>query len=177
MRGDLKDSPQMFCMFRLEEKIRPNHPLRAIKKTCDEILKSMNGTFESMYARTGRPSIPPEILLKSQLLIALYTVRSDRLFCEKLDYDFLFRWFLDMDGDETSFDHSTFSKNRERLLEHEVAEKFFEKVVGQARAKGLLSDDHFTVDGTLIESLASLKSFRRKDGSDRPPEDGGATRQ
>lgn len=174
MRGETKDSPQIFCMFRLDEKIRQDHPLREIKRTCDELLKSMNVTFERMYSAIGRPSIPPEILLKSQLLIALYSVRSDRLFCEKLDYDFLFRWFLDMDGDEESFDHSTFSKNRERLLEHEVAEKFFERVVGHARKKNLLSGDHFTVDGTLIESLASLKSFRRKDGSDRPPEDGGS---
>lgn len=165
MRGEIKESPQIFCMYRLGEKIRGDRPLREIKRTCDELLKTMNVTFERMYSTTGRPSIPPEILLKSQLLIALHSVRSDRLFCEQLDYNFLFRWFLDMEGDEARFDHSTFSKNRERLLKHEVAERFFERVVKHARENNLLLDDHFTVDGTLIESLASLKSFRRKGGS------------
>lgn len=173
MRGDLNDAPQMFCMFHLEEKIRKDHPLRAIKRVSEEVLKLMDRTFEVMYARVGRPSIPPEVLLKSQLLMALYTMRSDRLFCEKLDTDMLFRWFLDLEADGMSFDHSTFSKNRERLLEHEVAEEFFSKVVTYAREEGLLSDEHFTVDGTLIESLASLKSFRPKD-NDRPPPEGGS---
>ena len=162
MRGEQNGQPQMFCMFHLEDKIRKNHPLRKIKVICDQILKGMDETFEAMYAKTGRPSIPPEILLKSQLLIALYTVRSDRLFCEKLETDLLFQWFLETEADEAVFDHSTFSKNRERLLEHEVAEEFFARVVSYARDSHLLSDEHFTVDGTLIESLASLKSFRKK---------------
>lgn len=176
MRGEQNEQPQMFCMFHLEDKIRKGHPLRKIRTICDEILGGMNEIFDAMYAETGRPSIPPEILLKSQLLIALYTVRSDRLFCEKLDTDMLFRWFLGMDADGEAFDHSTFSKNRERLLEHEVAEEFFERVVRYARESQLLSDDHFTVDGTLIESLASLKSFRKKgegkrDGGKNPEVD------
>ncbi len=170
MRGQTNHSPQMFCMFHLETRIRPDHPLRRIKEFTDEILRGMGRTFTAMYAKTGRQSIPPEVLLKSQLLMALYTVRSDRLFCERLDTDLLFRWFLDMDVDAASFDHSTFSKNRERLLDHEVAAKFFDKVVGFAKERRLLSDEHFTVDGTLIESLASMKSFR-KIGDDQGPDD------
>jgi transposase len=169
MRGEKNERPQMFCWFHAEERIRPDHPLRAIKRYADQVLGTMNRTFNAMYGEVGRPSVPPEVLLKSQLLMALYTVRSDRLFCERLDTDILFRWFLDMDMDEASFDHSTFSKNRERLIEHEVAQKFFEKVVEHARGLSLLSDEHFTVDGTLIESLASLKSFQRKDGGGAAP--------
>jgi IS5 family transposase len=122
----------------------------------------------------GRPSIPPERLLKASLLMALYTVRSERLLCEQLDYNFLFRWFLDLEVDEAGFDHSTFSRNRERLLEHDVAGEFFAGVVAQAGALKLLSDEHFTVDGTLVEARASLKSFRRNDGKPtEPPDDPG----
>jgi transposase len=113
-----------------------------------------------MYAAGGRPSVPPERLLKSTLLMAFYSVRSDRLFCEQLDYNLLFRWFLDMDMVEESFDHSTSSKNRERLLEHDVAKKFLAEIVQTARSARLMSDEHFTVDGTLIEAWASVKSFR-----------------
>lgn len=167
MRGNNKEAPQMFCMFHLEAKIRKDHPLRRIKQVADQVLNGMNSVFDKMYSNTGRPSIPPEVLLKSQLLIALYTVRSERLFCEKLETDMLFRWFLDMDADGASFDHSVFSWNRDRLLEHDVAADFFDAVVDYARKEDLLSDDHFTVDGTLIESLASMKSFRRKDDSDK----------
>src|ERR1700726_3896872 len=116
-----------------------------------------------MYSEVGRPSIPPERLLKASLLMALYTVRSERLFCEQLDYNLLFRWFLDLELDEASFDHSSFSTNRARLLEHEVAGEFFRGVVEQARALKLLSDEHFTVDGTLVEAWASPKRFKRKD--------------
>jgi transposase len=130
----------------------------------------MNAAFEAMCAEGGRPSIAPERLLKASLLIALYSVRSDRLFCEMLDYNMLFRWFLDMDLEERSFDHSSFSKNRARLIEHEIAKGVFAGVVNQAKAKQLLSDEHFTVDGTLIESWASFKSFKRKDGE--PPKCG-----
>jgi transposase len=127
-----------------------------------------------MYSAVGRPSIPPERLLKASLLMALHTVRSERMFCEQLDYNLLFRWFLEKDVTEPSFDHSTFSRNRARLLEHTVADEFFRAVVGQARALQLLSDEHFTVDGTLIEAWASLKSFRRKDaGPHEPPDDRG----
>jgi transposase len=129
-----------------------------------------------MYSAVGRPSIPPERLLKASLLMALYTVRSERLFCEQLDYNLLFRWFLDMNMDEKSFDPTVFTKNRERLLKHNVASKFFGAIVEQARVAGLMSDEHFTVDGTLIEAWASLKSFRRKDekpGDKPPPDDPG----
>jgi transposase len=127
-----------------------------------------------MYSAIGRPSIPPERLLKASLLMALYTVRSERMFCEQLDYNLLFRWFLDMDVAEPSFDHSTFSRNRARLLEHDVACEFFTRVVAQARSLQLLSDEHFTVDGTLVEAWASLKSFKRKDREpSQPPDDPG----
>jgi len=156
-------------MFHVEERIRGDHPLRRIKEVADEVLGEMSRTFTAMYSDIGRPSTPPETLLKSQLLMALYSVRSDRLFCDKLDTDLLFRWFLDMDIDAPSIDHSTFSRNRERLLEHEVAGKFFAKVVEYARGKKLLSSEHFTVDGTLIESLASMKSFQPKNEDDRRP--------
>lgn len=171
MRGRINDAPQLFAMFHVEDRIRPDHPLRRIKECADEILKGMSRTFTAMYSEIGRPSTPPEQLLKSQLLIALYSVRSDRLFCDRLDTDLLFRWFLDMDLDAPSIDHSTFSRNRERLLEHEVAAKFFEKVVEFARGKKLLSHEHFTVDGTLIESLASMKSFRPKGEKETPRSD------
>jgi transposase len=129
-----------------------------------------------MYSDRGRPSIPPERLLKSTLLMAFYSVRSERLFCEQLDYNLLFRWFLDMDMVEESFDHSTFSRNRQRLLEHEVAAKFLAEVVSAARSAQLMSDDHFTVDGTLIEAWAGVKSFRpkgEKDSDRKPPDDPG----
>jgi transposase len=127
-----------------------------------------------MYSAVGRPSIPPGRLLKASLLMALYTVRSERMLCERLDYDLLFRWFLDLEMDEPSFDPSTFSRNRARLLQHEAAGEFLRAVVEQARGLELLSAEHFTVDGTLIEAWASLKSFKRKDpGPDQPPDDPG----
>jgi transposase len=169
MRGQVNESPQLFAMFHVEERIRKDHPLRQVKEVADEVLRDMSRTFTAMYSDIGRPSTPPETLLKSQLLMALYSVRSDRLFCERLDTDLLFRWFLDMDIDAPSIDHSTFSRNRERCLEHDVASKFFEKVVEFARGKKLLSSEHFTVDGTLIESLASMKSFQPKKEEDRKP--------
>jgi transposase len=169
MRGRINDAPQLFAMFHVESRIRKDHPLRRIKEFADQVLGGMGWTFTAMYSEMGRPSIPPEVLLKAQLLIALHSIRSDRLFCEKLDTDLLFRWFLDMDLDTPSIDHSTFSRNRERLLEHDVARKFFEKVVQFADEKSLLSSDHFTVDGTLIESLASLKSFQPKDEDKKSP--------
>jgi transposase len=150
------------------------HPIRAIKKLADEALHRMSPTFDAMYAKEGRASVPPERLLKAMLLMALYTVRSERLFCEQLGYNLLFRWFLDMDMVEAPFDHSVFSVNRERLLEHDVAGEFFRTVVEQARSARLMSHEHFTVDGTLIESWASLKSFKKKDDDDKaPPDDPG----
>jgi transposase len=163
----------MLSLVAPEQCVPRSHPLRRIKDLADGALRSLSPTFDAMYAAGGRPSVPPERLLKSTLLMAFYSVRSDRLFCEQLDYNLLFRWFLDMDMVDESFDHSTFSKNRARLLEHDVAKKFLAEIVQQARSAQLMSDDHFTVDGTLIEAWASLKSFRPKgdDPEDRPPPD------
>ena len=173
MRGIDTKQASMLCLVSLEDRVPRNHPLRAIKKMMDAALSELSGVFDAMYSKVGRPSIPPERLLKASVLMALYTVRSERLFCEQLDYNMLFRWFLDMDMVEESFVPTVFTKNRERLIEHDVARQFFAQVVAQARAAGLMSDDHFTVDGTLIEAWASQKSFRRKDEDpgDRPPPD------
>ena len=170
MRGHVDPQSGLFSYFSVEERIPADHPLRRIKPQADAVLAAMNTTFDAMYAEGGRPSVAPERLLKASLLIALYSVRSDRLFCEMLDYNMLFRWFLDMGLEEASFDHSTFSKNRERLIEHEVAKVYFAGIIKQAREQRLLSDEHFTVDGTLIESWASFKSLKRKDGE--PPRSG-----
>ncbi|MGH7908988.1 MAG: IS5 family transposase [Thermodesulfobacteriota bacterium] len=171
MRGHVDPQSGLFSYFSVEERIAADHPLRAVKAQADAVLVSMGPAFERMYADCGRPSIAPERLLKATLLIALYSVRSDRLFCEMLDYNLLFRWFLDLGLEERSFDHSSFSKNRSRLIEHEIAKGFFAGAVARARAQNLLSDEHFTVDGTLIEAWASLKSLKRKDGT--PPRAGG----
>src|SRR5207244_125209 len=147
----------MLLVVNLEERIPKEHPLTRIKQMADLALRELSPIFDEIYSVLGRPSIPPERLLKASLLMALYTVRSERLFCEQLDYNLLFRWFLDLEMDQASFDHSTFSRNRARLLEHQVAGEFFRAVVEQARSLKLLSDEHFTVDGTLIEAWASLK--------------------
>lgn len=176
MRGIDDKQSTMFSVISPDQRVPADHPLRSIKRVADTILAELSSTFDAMYSRVGRPSIPPERLLKSQILMALYTVRSDRHFCEQLDYNLLFRWFLDMSADEPTFDASSFSRNRDRLLEHDVAGKFFTAVVAHARGAHLLSHDHFTVDGTLIEAWASLKSFRRTDetAKDRePPDDPG----
>ena len=176
MRGTDDKQATMFSIVSPERRVAADHPLRRIKAMADEILAGLTKTFDAMYSDVGRPSIPPERLLKSQILIALYSVRSDRQFCEQLDYNLLFRWFLDMSADEPTFDASSFSRNRDRLLDHDVAAKFFAAVVEKARAAHLVSHDHFTVDGTLIDAMASLKSFRRKDEKpeDRdPPDDPG----
>jgi transposase len=173
MRGADDKQPTMYTLRTPEKAVPGDHPLRAIKKMADEALRALGPTFDAMYSRHGRGSVPPERLLKSILLMALYSVRSERLFCEQLRYNLLFMWFLDMNADEEPFNHSSFSKNRPRLLEHQVAQKFFHEVVEQARAGGLMSDEHFTVDGTLIEAWAALKTFRPKDEEpkDRPPPD------
>jgi transposase len=174
MRGEGRRQRAMLVVIDPEKRIAKDHPLRRIKHLAEEALTQLSPVFDQMYSALGRPSIPPERLLKASLLMALYTVRSERLFCEQLDYNLLFRWFLDMEMDEASFDHSSFSRNRARLLEHEVAGEFFRAVVEQARVLRLLSDEHFTVDGTLIEAWASLKSFRRKDARpSQPPDDPG----
>ena len=152
----------MLCLLSPESVVPKAHPLRAIKFLADEVLKSMSRKLGRMYSQYGRPSIPPETLLKSRLLMSLFTVRSDRQFCEQLGYNMLFRWFLDMNMTERPFDASTFSRNQERFLAHEVAREFLLRVVALADAERLLSREHFSVDGSLIEAAASMKSFRPK---------------
>jgi transposase len=177
MRGEGRRQRSMLMVIDLEQRVPKEHPLRRIKQLTEAVLEELSAIFDQMYSAVGRPSIPPERLLKASLLMALYTVRSERLFCEQLEYNLLFRWFLDMELDEPSFDHSSFTTNRERLLEHEVAGEFFRGVVEQARVLKLLSSEHFTVDGTLIEAWASLKSFKRKDQKpgDGPDDPGNPT--
>jgi len=170
MRGLQDKQTSLWAVISIEERIPSSHPLRGIKTLADQRLVDLSRVFNRMYSQVGRPSIAPERILKSLLLIALYSVRSERQFCEQLGYNLLFRWFLDMEIDEESFDASVFSKNRERLMEHEVGRLFFDAVVRQAREADLISDDHFSVDGTLIEAWASLKSFRPK-GEDRSGDD------
>ena len=171
MRGHAKAQPEFLSLISPESVVPQAHPLRAIKMYVDEVLGRMNKDFEAMYAAEGRPSIPPERLLKAKLLIALYSIRSERLFCEQLGYNLLFRWFLDMDMTEPAFVASAMSKNQERLLQHRVVEKFFRKVYELSRQQGWASDEHFTVDGTLIEAAASLKSFVPKDSKDGDQDD------
>jgi transposase len=173
MRGHVDPQSHMFSYFSPEERVPGGHPLRSIKAYTESALKQIRPLLDGLYSEIGRPSIPPERLLKAQLLIALYSVRSDRLFCEMLDYNILFRWFLDMNLQEASFDASTFSKNRERLAGEEIALKLFDAVVREARRLDLLSDEHFSVDGTLIEAWASMKSYRPKDGGGSSPDAGG----
>jgi len=163
----------MLCLISLEGRVPKDHPLRSIKQNADAALKRLSPLFDNMYADFGRPSIAPERLLKAKLLMALYSVRSDRLFCEMLEYQMLFLWFLDMDMTDKAWDHSSFSTYLSQAVEHEVGKLFFEEVVLLAREKDLLSDEHFTVDGTLIEAWASMKSFTRKgkkaEGKDSDP--------
>ncbi len=172
MRGRRNPQTTMLAFIDLEERVPLDHPLRTVRRLADEALADLSAMFDTMYAEGGRPSIPPERLLKASLLIALYSVRSERAFCEELEYNLLFRWFLDMDPIELSFDPTVFTKNRERLLKHETGQQLFDEVVGRAHARGLLSDEHFTVDGTLIEAAASLKSFKPKDGEPPAATDG-----
>ena len=167
MRGRHDPQVTLLAFIDLETRVPSDHPLRVIKRLADQALKVLSPDLDRMYANVGRPSIPPERLLKSSLLIALYSVRSERAFCEQLDYNLLFRWFLEMNLIEPSFDAATFTKNRERLLKHGVGQALFGEVVLEAERQGLLSDERFTVDGTLIEAAASLKSFKPRDGD--PP--------
>lgn len=177
MRGNDSKQASMFCLMSPETVVPPKHPLRRVKALADEALRSLSTDFDAMYSTHGRPSLPPERLLKASILMAFYSVRSERLFCEQLGYNMLFRWFLDMNMVEAPFDHSTFSKNRQRLIEQDVAKAFFVAVVTAARKAKLMSDEHFTVDGTLIEAWASLKSFKAKDRTQKdkqpPPDDPG----
>jgi transposase len=163
----------MFSYLSPEARVRQDHPLRAIRRQMDEVLKGLSPVFESMYSTIGRPSIPPEKLLRALMLQMLYSVRSERLLMEEIDYSILFRWFVGMNLDDQVWDATTFSKNRERLLEADVAKLFLNEVVKQAQAKGWASNEHFTVDGTLLEAWASLKSFQPKGQSTEPPDDPG----
>jgi len=166
MRGDRDHQAEMLLAATIDEFVPATHPIRRIKPIVESALTRLSPRFDEMYAERGRPSIPPEHLLKASPLIALFSVRSERQFCERLHYDLLFKWFLDLNLGDASFDPSTFSKNRGRLLEHEVADAFFAEVVAEAKHRRLLSPDHFTVDGTLLEAWASLKSYRPRDEHD-----------
>jgi transposase len=171
MRGDDNQQDGMFSYVSPEKRVPEDHPLRPVRKMVDEILKEMSPKFAELYSKVGRPSIAPERLLRSLLLQIFYSVRSERMLIEQLEYNLLFRWFVGMEMDEMVWNHAVYSKNRERLLNEEMAEGFFRKVL--ERAKPFMSDEHFTVDGTLIEAWASHKSFRRKDGQGKPPGAGG----
>ncbi len=164
MRGDERVQDGMFSCVTLEQRVPQDHPLRAIRKLTDTVLQSLSAGFDTLYSSSGRPSIAPEYVLRALLLQAFYSVRSERQLVEQLDYNLLFRWFVGLGMDDAVWNHAVFSKNRDRLLNSEVAQQFFTAVNEQARP--FMSDDHFTVDGTLIQAWASHKSFRAKDGSD-----------
>jgi transposase len=175
MRGDDHQQAAMYSYLSPEQRVPADHPLRVIRKMSDEVLAGMSRQFDQMYAQTGRPSIAPEKLLRKLLLQVLYTVRSERLLMEQLDYNLLFRWFVGLNMDDAVWDASTFSKNRDRLLEGDVAEGFFPGVLEQARQRDVLSDEHFSVDGTLLEAWAGAKSYQAKvkKGKSEPPDDPG----
>jgi transposase len=169
MRGLDQASGALFSYVDIEQRIPQGHPLRMIRAMVNDVLASLDAEFAKLYETTGRGSIAPERLLRASLLQAFYSIRSERQLMEQLDYNLLFRWFVGLGVDDAVWDHSTFSKNRERLLVADVAAKFLEAVLRHPKVKGFLSDEHFSVDGTLVEAWASLKSFRAKDGSDEPP--------
>lgn len=171
MRGFDNQQSAMYSYLSPEQRVPADHPLRPIREMVDRALKELSRKFNEIYSATGRPSIPPEKLLRALLLQVLYTVRSERLLMEQLEYNLLFRWFVGLNMDEPVWVPTVFSKNRDRLLEGDVAERFFDGVLGQAREADLLSDEHFSVDGTLIEAWASQKSFQRKDRGEGPPAD------
>jgi transposase len=169
MRGDDNHQEEMFRYVPMEKRVPRDHPLRRVRAMTDAALQRMSPQFEALYAPVGRPSIPPERLLRALLLQALYSVRSERQLMERLEYDLLFRWFVGLSMDEPVWDETVFTKNRNRLLDGEIAEEFFQQVLGQAREQQLLSDEHFTVDGTMIEAWAHRRSFQEKKD---PPEQG-----
>jgi len=171
MRGDDQQQNHIFSYLSPEARVRKDHPLRAIRAMVDEVLTQLSRRFDTMYARVGRPSIAPEKLLRAQLLQMLYSIRSERLLMEEMDYNLLFRWFVGLNADDEVWDATVFTKNRDRLLEADVAKEFLARVVEQAQGKGLTSDEHFTVDGTLLEAWASTKSFQPKAGKPSPPPD------
>lgn len=174
MRGEDQNQQAMFSYVSPEARVPKDHPLRPIRIMVDNSLNDLAPLFREMYSHTGRPSIPPEQLLRASLLQVLYSIRSERMLVELLDYNLLFRWFVGLSMDDKVWNHSTFSKNRERLMQFEVATAFFQATKGMAERAGLMSKDHFTVDGTLIEAWASMKSFRPKDDQDQdPPASGG----
>lgn len=168
MRGERREEDQLFSYVTLEDRVPQKHPLRAMRSFVDPILAELSPKFDAIYADGGRPSIPPEQLLRALLLQVLYTVRSERMICEQLQYNLLFRWFVGLGMDGQVWVQSTFSKNRDRLLNGEIADDFFAAVRNEARRRGWLSDEHFTVDGTLLEAWASQKSFQRKDEPPTP---------
>lgn len=172
MRGNDDGSEGMFSYVPLEKRVPQDHPLRAIKALVEEVLAGLSSGFSGLYSHTGRPSIPPEHLLKASLLQAFFTIRSERQLIEQIDYNLLFRWFVGLAMDDRVWDASSFSKNRERLFEADVARAFMGQLLNLPQVKGLLSSDHFSVDGTLIDAWASMKSFQRKDGSSEPPSGG-----
>jgi transposase len=173
VRGEDDRTGELFSYVDLEARVRRDHPLRSIRSIVNASLSALERDFSALYSPLGRPSIPPEKLLRAMLLQAFYSIRSERQLMERLEYDLLFRWFVGIGVDDAAWDHSVFSKNRDRLLDGDVAAKFLAAVLAQPRVKKLLSTDHFSVDGTLIEAWASMKSFRPKDGSDEPPPGGG----
>jgi len=168
MRGDDKQQHDLFSYGSLEERVPAGHPLRAIRTMVDEALSQMSSRFDEIYPEDGRRSIPPERLLRALLLQMLYSVRSERMLMEQMEYNLLFRWFVGLSANEPVWHPTVFTKNRDRLLEGAVAEEFFSLIVRQARSRKLLSDEHFTVDGTLIEAWAGQKSFQRKDRDHDP---------
>src|SRR5271170_1426281 len=171
MRGADEQQSQIFSYLSPEARVRKDHPLRAIRDMVDEVLARMSGSFDAMYADVGRPSIAPEKLLRAQLLQMLYSVRSERLLMEEMDYNLLFRWFVGLNADDAVWDATVFTKNRDRLLQADVAKLFLAQVVEQARSCGLTSDEHFTVDGTLLEAWAGAKSFQPKAAKKTSPPD------
>jgi transposase len=173
MRGDSTQQAIILSAITPDQLVPQDHPIRRIKPIVERVLRELSPVFRTMYAPVGRPSVPPEHLLKASLLIALFSVRSERQFCERLQYDLLFKWFLDLNITDQAFDASTFSKNRGRLLAHDVARQFFLAVRAEADRGGLLSDEHFSVDGTLLEAWASQKSYRPRDEDDPPAGGGG----
>jgi transposase len=173
MRGLDFQQSTMFSYLSPEQRVPSNHPLRSIREITNKILKELSGVFGRMYSQIGRPSIPPEQLLRALLLQVLYTVRSERMLMEQLEYNLLFRWFVGLNMDDAVWDPTVYTKNRDRLLKADVAMKFFQRVVREAQALHLMSDEHFTVDGTLLEACASLKSFKKIEGDQTPPDDPG----
>lgn len=172
MRGEQRPQEIFLAYVSPETTVPANHPIRQIRRVANQVLSELSKDFDDMYSAGGRPSIPPEALLKGSLLMALYSISSERLFCEQLGYNLLFKFFLNQGLNDPPFDHSTFSKNRDRLLEHGIGRKFFQRVLALIKRDGLVSDEHFTVDGTLIEAWASMKSFKPKDKNHNDTRDG-----